>query len=209
MIFGFLNQKGGVGKTTLSLNIAATLAVHGKRVLYIDADPQGTGLGWASVRQREALFTTIGLSRPTVHKEVMDLSRAYDHIIIDGPPRVTDQARSVIMASDVVVIPVQPSPFDVWASEEVVKLIQEASVFKEALKSVFAINRKIANTAIGRDVYEAVAAYGMPVLQTSIAQRVIYAEAAAQGLAAFEANNHSPAVAEVEAITAELLEVAA
>ena len=149
MIVGVLNQKGGVGKTTLSVNLAAAMARNGERILLIDADPQGSALDWAAARQGEPLFSVVGLPRATVHKEIGTIGKGYDHIIIDGPPRVTDLARSAIMASNVVLIPVQPSPYDVWAADEVVKLIDEARVYKESLKSCFVVNRKIANTAIG------------------------------------------------------------
>ena len=206
MIFGVLNQKGGVGKTTLSVNLAACLARTGARVLLIDADPQGSALDWAAARQREPLFSVVGFPRPTIHKEIAQIGRGYDHIIIDGPPRVTDLARSAIMASDIVVIPVQPSPYDIWAAEEVVKLIEEARVYKENIKSVFVVNRKITNTAIGRDVRDALAAYPVHVLQASVAQRVVFAEAAAQGQAIFEVDAAGPAVAEMEAVAAELME---
>lgn len=206
MIFGVLNQKGGVGKTTLSVNLAACLARTGERVLLIDADPQGSALDWAAARQREPLFSVVGFPRPTIHKEIAQIGRGYDHIIIDGPPRVTDLARSAIMASDIVVIPVQPSPYDIWAAEEVVKLIEEARVYKENIKSVFVVNRKITNTAIGRDVRDALAAYPVHVLQASVAQRVVFAEAAAQGQAIFEVDAAGPAVAEMEAVAAELME---
>jgi len=145
---------------------------------------------------------------PTIHKEITQLGQDYDHIVIDGPPRVTDLARSAIMASDIVVIPVQPSPYDIWAAEEVVKLITEARVYKENIKSAFVVNRKITNTAIGRDVREALAAYPVHVLDASIAQRVVFAEAAAQGQAIFEIDPTGPAVAEMEAVAAELLEYA-
>ena len=131
MVIGVLNQKGGVGKTTLSVNIAAALARTGKRVLLIDADPQGSALDWAAAREEEPLFAVVGLPKPSIHKELTVVGEGYDHIVIDGPPRVTDLARSAIMASDIVLIPVQPSPYDIWAADEVVKLIQEASVFKE------------------------------------------------------------------------------
>lgn len=208
MIFGILNQKGGVGKTTLSVNLAACLARTGARVLLIDADPQGSALDWAAARQTAPLFSVVGFPRPTIHKEIAQIGQGYDHIIIDGPPRVTDLARSAIMASDIVVIPVQPSPYDIWAAEEVVKLIEEARIYKDSIKSVFVVNRKITNTAIGRDVRDALAAYPVHVLQASVAQRVVFAEAAAQGQAIFEVPAAGPAVAEMEAVAAELMEYA-
>ena len=208
MIFGILNQKGGVGKTTLSVNLAACLARTGTRVLLIDADPQGSALDWAAAREGAPLFSVVGLPRASIHKEIAQIGKDYDHIVIDGPPRVTDLARSAIMASDVVVIPVQPSPYDIWAADEVVKLIDEARVYKENLKSVFVINRKITNTAIGRDVRDALAAYPVHVLQASVTQRVVFAEAAAHGQAIFEIDPTGPAVTEIEAVAHELMEYA-
>lgn len=208
MIIGLLNQKGGVGKTTLSVNIAAILAQSGSRVLLIDADPQGSALDWAAARQVDPIISVVGFPRATIHREIAQIGQGYDHIVIDGPPRVTDLARSAIMASDIVLIPVQPSPYDIWASEEVVRLIDEARVYKETLKSVFVINRKIANTAIGRDVVEALSVYPVPTLKAGITQRVIFAEAAAQGMAVHEVDATGPAATEIKDVTSELMEFA-
>jgi len=206
MIVVVLNQKGGVGKTTLSVNLAAALTRGGARVLLVDADPQGSALDWAAARQSEPLFSVVGLPRATVHKEIGTIGKGYDHIIIDGPPRVTDLARSAIMASDLVLIPVQPSPYDVWAADEVVKLIDEARVYKEKLKNCFVVNRKIANTAIGRDVREALSSYPVHVLNASVTQRVVFAEAAARGQAVYEIDPKGSAAEEVQAVLAELVE---
>ncbi|TVR96505.1 MAG: cobyrinic acid a,c-diamide synthase [Rhodospirillales bacterium] len=207
MILAILNQKGGVGKTTLAVHISTALALQGGRVLLVDADPQGSALDWSACREADPLFPVIGLPKNNLHKELPSHAPHYDHILIDGPPRVNELARSAIMASDVVLIPVQPSPYDVWAAKEIVDLLREAAVFKENLKSRFAINRKIVNTAIGRDVVEALADYAVPVLGAAVCQRVAFAESAAQGSTVLETDPQGVASREIQKLTREILAV--
>lgn len=206
MIVAVLSQKGGVGKTSLSLHVAAGLARQGARVLLVDADPQGSARGWAAVRQEAPAFTVLGLDRPTLHRDLPDLAAGYDHVVIDGPPRVTDLTRSAILAADVVLIPVQPSPLDVWACSEVVGLIKEASVYIERLKSAFVVNRKSVGTAMGRDITQALGAYEVPGLESQIAQRIAFAEALASGQTVQETAPGSSAAEEVDALVQEVLE---
>ena len=207
-VVGFLNQKGGVGKTTLAIHVAEALARQGKKVMLIDADPQGSALDWAASRQGDPLFAVAGLPRASIHKELPTLANGYDVVLIDGPPRVYDVARSAIMASDLILIPVQPSPYDVWAAKEIVDLMREATVFKPNLKSAFVINRKIANTALGRDVSDALAEYPVPVFQASICQRIALAESAAHGQTVFENSPATPAGKEILALVDEMMEFA-
>lgn len=205
MIIGFLNQKGGVGKTTLAINVAAQISSGNKKVLLIDSDPQGSALDWSAVREEESSLSIFGLPKPTVHKEIDKMGADYDFIIIDGPPRVTALAKSVIMASDVILIPVQPSPCDIWAANEIIELIEEAIIYKENLKYGFVINRKVTNTAIGRDVRAALSSHNVPVLESCVGQRVIFAEAMGQGKAVFEVDSKSRAAEEIKSLTKELM----
>lgn len=207
MIIGVLNQKGGVGKTTVATNLAAVCAKAGNRVLLVDADPQGSSMAWSAAREGDPLFPVISMAKPTLHKDLPELASDYDVVIIDGAPRVNDLGRAAILASDIVLIPVQPSPYDVWASADTVQLIREAQQYKENLKAVFVINRRIVNTAIGRDVVSALEQFGFPVLEAAFSQRVIYAESAMQGLSVIETDAKSEAAVEVAQLAAELLQI--
>ncbi|NCB31711.1 MAG: cobyrinic acid a,c-diamide synthase, partial [Clostridia bacterium] len=191
----------------LAVHLAEVLSRLDKSVLLVDADPQGSALDWAANRPDDPRFPVIGLPKPTLHRELPAIAKNHDFVLIDGPPRVNELARAAIMASDVVLIPVQPSPFDVWAAKEIVDLLREASAFKENIKSAFVINRKIVNTAIGRDVVEALSSYPLPVLKTSIGQRVAFAECAAQGLTVLHTDPNGPASQEIVSLAKELLEL--
>lgn len=206
MIVAVLNQKGGVGKTTLAIHLAAAFAEAGETVVLVDADPQASALDWSSSREDPPRFTVIGMPKPTLHRDLPTLSANADHIVIDGPPRVNELSRSAIMASDLVLVPVQPSPYDVWAAKEIVELIGEATAFKEKLKSAFVINRKIVNTAIGRDVVAALEGYPLPVLSAQVSQRVVFAESAAQGRTVLEVAPDSAAAQEVHGLLAAVRE---
>jgi chromosome partitioning protein len=206
MIIGVLNQKGGVGKTTIATNLAAVCSRAGNRVLLVDADPQGSSMAWSAAREGDPLFPVVAMAKPTLHRDLPEIASDYDVVVIDGAPRVNDLGRAAILASDVVLIPVQPSPYDVWASADTVQLIREAQQFKENLKAVFVINRKIVNTAIGRDVHKALGEFEFPVLSAALCQRVIYAESAGQGLSVIETDPKSEAALELAQLAAQLVQ---
>jgi chromosome partitioning protein len=207
MIIGIINQKGGVGKTTLSISLAHALTLKNpsESVILIDADPQQSSLNWSEVREKDLPFTIIGLAKKTLHRDLAPIIKNYTHVIIDSPPRVTDLARSCIAASDIVIIPCTPSPYDIWASEETVNLVKEATIYKENLKYAFVINRKITNTAIGRDVSQILEKMEMNVFKSQISQRVVFAEAAVNGKTIFEIDPLGKAAQEIKNFTEELM----
>jgi chromosome partitioning protein len=199
-----MNQKGGAGKTTLALNLAAAMADRGERVLLIDADPQQTAQDWAAVRSSPPPFQVMGLAKPVLHRDLPPIAADYAHVIIDGAPRNYEVARSAILAADLVLIPVQPSGADFWASRETVKLVQEARAFKETQKSAFVVSRKIGRTVLGRDITDALAEFQLPIMRAGTTQRVAYAETLTAGSTVIESQPRSAAAVEIRAILAEL-----
>jgi chromosome partitioning protein len=207
MIVALLNQKGGVGKTTLALHLAGAWARQGCRVTVIDADPQGSALDWSEQRAKEGgprLFGVLGLARDTLHREAPEIARGVDHVVIDGPPRIAGLMRSALLAADLVLVPAQPSPFDGWASGEMLNLIREARIFRPELVARFVLNRCAARTIIARETGDALAEHDPPVLAARIGQRIAFADAARTGRLVFEVDTGSAAAREITALCAEI-----
>ncbi len=203
MILSFLNQKGGVGKSTLSTNAADYLHRQGFKTLLIDADPQGTTNDWAS-RRDETPFPVVALARGNMAQEILGLAGNYDHIVIDGPPRAESLSRAVVIASDLIVIPIEASGASDWASQTTIRQIQEARQYKENLRSVFLVTRVIVNTVISRSIRDHVADHGIPLLRGTIANRVPFAEALTMGKTIFEWDPGSTAALEFSAVMQEI-----
>lgn len=202
-VIALLNQKGGAGKTTLATHLTGEFALTGSRVTLLDADPQGSALDWAQRRVQNGhgrLYGVFGLARDSLHQETPQIALQADFVVIDGPPRVAALARSALLAADLVLIPVQPSAYDVWASHEMVQLITEARVFRPQLRAAFVINRRVVGTVIGREARAALADQPFPALQVEVSQRIVFADSVAAGRLAFEVAPHCAAAREIAAL---------
>lgn len=205
LVFSFINQKGGVGKSTLSVNVAACLSLRKRKVLLIDADKQGTSSTWASLRE-ETPFQVVSMARENMARDAMKLAADFDVTILDGPPQAETISRSCIVASDLVVVPIEPGGASRWSSELTISQLKEAQEFKPTLKCGFVVSRKVGGTVLGRDARKMAEDAGIPIFETEIEQRIAFAEAMTMGETIFEWSPQSPAVRDIQSLTRDLLD---
>lgn len=203
-IIAILNQKGGAGKTTIATNLAHAFHLEDYKVLLVDSDPQGSARDWNAASDG-ALLHVVGMDRPTLSKDIQAVIDNHDLVIIDGAPQIADLAVAAIKCADIVLIPVQPSPYDIWACEDLVEIIKARQEITGKPKAAFVISRVIKNTQLSKEIREALEGYDLPVFKNFTTQRVIYAKSAATGATVLN-NDDANASNEIKAIADELKE---
>lgn len=197
-VIAVLNPKGGSGKTTIAVHIAKALQLAGHDVLLIDSDPQGSARDWSAANPYQSL-PVAGVDRPVLERETKALGRGRDFVIIDGCPRMQAMTASALAAADLAVIPIQPSPLDIWAASELVTAVQERD-----LAGLLVINRAVPRARLPAEARLALVEFGIPVATTQIVSRVAYPTAMARGMTVLDTHNPR-ARAEIQVLTTEII----
>lgn len=203
-VIAILNPKGGCGKTTLTTNLAQSLYERGKSVLVVDSDPQGSARDWHASTENNPL-PLVSLDRPNNIKTLNSIAGSYDYVVIDGAAKLEDMMAAAIKAADIVLIPVQPSPYDLWAASDLVEFIKARQEVTDGKPPAsFVINRSIQGTKLGKEIGQALKEYDLNLCDNHIVQRQVYPQTAAEGTTVFSSSN-SDATEEINNLTDEIL----
>lgn len=203
-VIAILNPKGGCGKTTLSTNLAQSLHERGKSVLVVDSDPQGSARDWHASTEDNPL-PLVALDRPNNMKTLGSISKSYDYVVIDGAAKLEDMMAAAIKAADMILIPVQPSPYDLWAASDLVDFIKARQEVTDGKPSAsFVITRAIKGTKLGKEIGQALEEYDLSLFKNQIVQRQIYPQTAAEGKTVFDSSNND-AIKEMNNLTDEII----
>lgn len=193
MRIAITNLKGGVGKTTITTNLAVSFAHRGKRVCIVDSDlGQKSSMEWAGNRSESMPHIPVyGAMAKQLNKEVAKLNEENDIVFIDGTPQLSELAERTVLASDILIIPISPSIYDLRAFESFFEKVEQINQVREEqglkmVKTYVIVNRIAEKTNLGREILEALKDYAVTVFNTKLANRIAYAETATGGLGVAE-----------------------
>lgn len=207
-VFTVAQQKGGAGKTTLVAHLAVLWSGLGRRVAVIDIDPQGSLSRWVAIRsdvRREAGgdghpgFTFSQIAGWRLAAEAERLAREHDVVLVDSPPHAETEARIAVRAASLVVVPVQPSPMDLWATRPTLEL-----AVTERRPLMLVVNRMPARARLADEMIGRLTSLGIGVAQATLGNRVAFAETLAEGAGVSEVEPNSAATHEITALAEEL-----
>ena len=205
-IIAVLNQKGGCGKTTIAINLTHSLQNQGYKALLVDSDPQGSARDWNAENDGK-IIPVIGLDRESLANDIEAVKKGYDFIVIDGAPSIAKLVAAAVKIADFILIPVQPSPWDIWATADLVDIIKARQEVTDGRPiAAFIVSRAIKNTKLSTEVIEALKQYELPVLNSYTTQRVIYPTSASEGQTVY-VRTFNDATLEIDAIRNEIIGV--
>ncbi|MEZ5790635.1 MAG: ParA family partition ATPase [Nitratireductor sp.] len=203
-IITIAQQKGGSGKTTLAANLALAFAASGKPTAILDTDPQGSLGRWFMSRAERMGDNGPGLGFRTASAwgaryEARELLKTHDYVVIDTPPKMGVDGRPAIEAADLVIIPVTPSPIDIWATEPTIEM-----ALTERKPVLLVMNRASSRARLTGEMREVMGKLGGEIANTMIANRIIFAGAMSHGHGVLEKQPSGLAAAEIRALSAEI-----
>ncbi|WP_395601228.1 ParA family partition ATPase (plasmid) [Pseudomonas sp. A1437] len=205
-VIAVMNQKGGAGKSTVCTGLAQALNLVGRDVVLIDSDPQGSMKDWTEANPDQPV-TIYTIERNQLASQIPRLPN--DIVIIDGTAKAADLAKKTIAVADIIIIPVQPAPFDVWSTGDMVAMIQdrmdELRGTGQSLRAYFLVNRAIGNSKLSKSISKTLAGYGFPVLKSRLVSRTAHPNAQMIGKTPLDTQPGGLAARELRALRDEVL----
>ena len=204
LVITIAQRKGGAGKTTLAAQLATAWLRQGARVALLDIDPQASLAAWVELRRARLGAKNVGFDFAALPgwraaQWIEDRARGAEFVVVDGPPHAEVEARIAVRAAGLVLVPVQPSPLDLWATEATLAMARE-----ERRPAVVVLNRVPSRSSLTDRVAADLAAAGAAIAATRIGNRVALVRAMASGLGVVESPGADSAAAEITALAEEV-----
>jgi chromosome partitioning protein len=203
MIVCLVNNKGGVGKTTIAVNLAYCIGQKQDRVLLIDADPLGCVVKWQGFSESRT-FDVVHYPEGSLHKDIDRLSKDYSHIVIDTPPGMSSIVFSSLMTSHLAIVPIDPSALSIWSSRKIISTIRKAMKFNKRLQARLLISKSMAGTTMARQAREMLTPYGLDLFGLEIQHRMDFVKSFMKGLSALQLAPRSKAAAQIRSLCSEI-----